>query len=261
VLGDQSHRAFEHDHEGERMQVREASRAFAPQSGGSMSSRRAFLAALGAVAGAVALPGLQAEVEASAGQFGSGGLDPWPGLLKAITPDSKIRAVLAADGVFAFGDSIARQDSVPLVWEVYNSLGLLMAVNNWRAADRSGRGRPGGVGGNLRAAVAGPHCDRRVVWVNVHVSRWRYSTSVQVADQRNSGWINVQLALSGSRTPEPGGRRLGQAAGRLPLLSHPQVPVRRCPHLSASRSGSPQRDDRGGPGMRTAAVRRVSGWL
>jgi hypothetical protein len=61
------------------MQVREASRAFAPQSGGSMSSRRAFLAALGAVAGAVALPGLQAEAGASAGQSVPAGSTPGRG--------------------------------------------------------------------------------------------------------------------------------------------------------------------------------------
>src|SRR5919106_2987894 len=192
-----------------------------------MSSRPVFLAALGAVAGAVALPGLRAEAGASAGQFGSGGLDPWSGMLKAITPDSKIRATLAADGVFTFGDSIARQDSVPLASEVYNRLGLLMAVNYWN-------GRPAGpavdalaqwaatyglpsrvlmaTGSNdiynppaFRAqvdramSIAGP--DRRVVWVNVHVSRWRYSTSVQVADQRNSGWINIQLAQAAAVHP------------------------------------------------------------
>jgi hypothetical protein len=82
------------------------------------------------------------------------------------------------------------------------------------------------VGGNLRAAVAGPHGDRsndiynppafraqvdramsiagpdrRVVWVNVHVSRWRHSTSVQVADQRNSGWINIELAQAAAVRP------------------------------------------------------------
>jgi hypothetical protein len=32
-----------------------------------------------------------------------------------------------------------------------------------------------------------------VLWSEIHVSRWSQSIGVQVADQRNSGWLNVQL--------------------------------------------------------------------
>lgn len=33
----------------------------------------------------------------------------------------------------------------------------------------------------------------RVHWVTVQVSRWKYSAATQLADQRNSGWVNAQI--------------------------------------------------------------------
>jgi hypothetical protein len=33
----------------------------------------------------------------------------------------------------------------------------------------------------------------KVSWVDVQVSRIRYSTAVQLADQRNTGWVNAQI--------------------------------------------------------------------
>jgi hypothetical protein len=48
-------------------------------------------------------------------------------------------------------------------------------------------------------SIVGP--DRLVVWVNVHVSRWSQPAAVQVADQRNSGWVNSQLADAAAAHP------------------------------------------------------------
>jgi hypothetical protein len=42
---------------------------------------------------------------------------------------------------------------------------------------------------------------RTVYWVNVQASRTSQSAAVQLADQRNSGWINLQLADAQKRYP------------------------------------------------------------
>jgi hypothetical protein len=47
--------------------------------------------------------------------------------------------------------------------------------------------------------IAGP--DRTVYWVDVQVSRTDEPAAVQVADQRNSEWINLQLEQAALQHP------------------------------------------------------------
>jgi hypothetical protein len=181
-------------------------------------NRRAFLAAGAAGAATLALP--QLATAADTGPYGSGYLGPWTGLARSISTDRQILPCLDRDGVFAFGDSIAKQDGAALAQQVYNELGDLMAVNYWNgrptapAVDALEQwantyGLPSRIlmltGSNdifsppaFRAQVDRTMgivgSNRTVIWVNIHVSRWSQPASVQVADQRNSGWVNVQLA-------------------------------------------------------------------
>lgn len=49
-------------------------------------------------------------------------------------------------------------------------------------------------------SIAGP--DRTVFWVNTQVCRTGQAAAVQLADQRNSAWINLQLADAQARHPK-----------------------------------------------------------
>jgi hypothetical protein len=48
-------------------------------------------------------------------------------------------------------------------------------------------------------ALAGP--TRKVFWVNVQAARTSVAADVRLADQRNSGWINLQLSDAQRRHP------------------------------------------------------------
>jgi len=52
---------------------------------------------------------------------------------------------------------------------------------------------------NRVMTITGP--DVVVYWPEIHISRWELSASVQVADQRNSDWLNVQLHAAAARHP------------------------------------------------------------
>jgi hypothetical protein len=185
-----------------------------------ITTRRTLLAAGVAGAAVVAAPRLLANAATFLGPYGSGTLSDWTGKIRAISAASQIRAARDADGVFMFGDSIAVQDGHHLAQQLYELDGTLMAVHNWSgrptapAVDALAQwadayGLPSRIlmatGSNdifdppgFRAQVdramqiVGPW--RAIVWVNVHVSRWNQVADVQVADQRNTGWINSQLA-------------------------------------------------------------------
>lgn len=188
-------------------------------------NRRAFLAAGAAGAAILAVP--QLATASDTGPYGSGYLGAWTGLARSISTEKQILPCLAGDGVMAFGDSIAKQDGAALAQQVYDELGLLMAVNYWNGRPTAPTvdaleqwaityGLPSQIlmltGSNdifappsFRAQVdrtmriVGP--GRMVVWVNVHVSRWSQPTGVQVADQRNTGWVNAQLADAAAAHP------------------------------------------------------------
>lgn len=151
--------------------------------------------------------------------YGSGALSDWTTKSKAISTPSQIRATRDADGVFMFGDSIAVQDGKTLATKVHADLGLLMAVHNWGSRPTTPAvdaleewateyGLPSHLlmacGSNdiFNPPVFRAQVDRAlsiadgatVWWVNVHVSRWQLAATTQVADQRNSAWVNLQLA-------------------------------------------------------------------
>jgi hypothetical protein len=141
-----------------------------------------------------------------------------------ISTPQTIRMVVARDGLLAFGDSLGTATFRDLATRLFPS-GTLLAVNA-----KGGRptaptvdvlsqwattyGLPGqilmGVGSNdifnpsgftaqinRVMTIVGPNVT--VLWSEIHVSRWGYSAGIQIADQRNSGWLNVQLHAAAGR--------------------------------------------------------------
>jgi hypothetical protein len=161
------------------------------------------------------------------GRYGSGTLGPWEGLIHRISPEDQIRDVLAFDGVFMFGDSIAVQDSAALERLLADRTGDAIAVHDWSGQPASAAvdaleawSRDYGLPRRIVMAVgtndifdppafaaqveralriAGP--DRTVYWVNVYVSRTKQSAATQDADLANSSWVNQQLEEAALRHP------------------------------------------------------------
>ncbi|MFD7154187.1 hypothetical protein ACFV9C_06305 [Kribbella sp. NPDC059898] len=169
--------------------------------------------AAAAVAGVVA-----AETASAADLYGSGELGDWTILSRSISTAATVTYVRDHDGVCMFGDSIAVQDGKALASKLL-SRGISLAVHNW-----SGRptmpavdalenwalkyGLPRrilmatGTNDIFNPPVFAAQVDRtmrivgsnrKVVWVNTQISRTAKSAAIQVADQRNSAWINSQL--------------------------------------------------------------------
>jgi hypothetical protein len=187
------------------------------------TTRRRLLIAGAAVAGG----SLLATEQAFADGYGSGALGPWENLSKAISTITQIRPVLDTDGLFMFGDSIAVQDGYALALRLRDRTGDLIAVHNWSgrpttpAVDAlAGWAQTYGLPSRILMAtgsndiftppvfaaqvdrtmsIVGP--TRTVYWVNVQVARTSQSAAVQLADQRNSAWINLQLADAQRRHP------------------------------------------------------------
>lgn len=168
-----------------------------------------------AAASAVATTGTSAAVD-----YGSGSLIDWKGLSKAVATEATIERVLSVNGVFTFGDSIGVQDGKALAIRLKSKLGLELAVNNWSGrptkdtvdalADWKAKyGLPRrivmGCGTNdiFNPPVMAAQIDRAmgivgqrttVFWVNTQVARTGLAAAVTLADQRNSAWVNLQLA-------------------------------------------------------------------
>ncbi|GAA0957501.1 hypothetical protein GCM10009554_68400 [Kribbella koreensis] len=194
--------------------------------GGVRLSRRRLLG-FGAVAVATGAAMVATSNSVSADTYGSGQLDPWEGLNTSISSDDQIRRVLAADGVFLFGDSIMVQDGNHLARRVLTLTHKPMAMHNWAgqpteaAVDALERwktkyGLPSrivmAVGSNdiFKPPAFGPQVDRamriigparEVFWVNTYVCRTRESDLVQRADRRNTNWVNRQLDDAERRYP------------------------------------------------------------
>lgn len=164
---------------------------------------------------------------ALAEDYGSGPIGDWSNSSRAISTITQIRPVLNGDGLYMFGDSIAVQDGRALAEQLLAETGDVIAVHNW-----SGRPTPPAVdalaswaqtyglprrilmatGSNdiFNPPVFAAQIDRTmtlvganriVIWVNVQVARTSKPAAVQLADQRNSGWINLQLADAQKRHP------------------------------------------------------------
>lgn len=184
-------------------------------SSGVRPNRRQVFAA-GAV---VAVSAVATTGTAAAGGYGSGDLGAWKGLSKAVAPEATIRRVLAANGVFMFGDSLGVQDGKALSLRLTSRLNLDLAVNNWSgrptkdtvdelARWKSSYGLPrrillsSGTNDIFTPPAMAAQIDRAmsiagsrttVFWVNTQVARTGLGTAIQLADQRNSAWVNLQL--------------------------------------------------------------------
>jgi hypothetical protein len=187
-------------------------------------SRRQIIVAGAAAAAATVASTQTAE---AANPYGSGALLNWTTFSRAIASEATIKSVVARDGVFMFGDSIAVQDGRALATRLSGRTGDSLAVHNWSGrptapavdalqawATRYGMPRrilmatgtndifnPPVFAAQIDRTmkIAGPN--RTVVWCNIQVARTNQSVSVQLADQRNSAWINVQLSDAQKRHP------------------------------------------------------------
>ncbi|WP_203590107.1 hypothetical protein [Streptomyces sp. SID13031] len=181
------------------------------------------------MAGAVAAVATVAAAESSsaADLYGSGQLGDWTILSRAVASTATIAYVRDNDGVYMFGDSIAVQDGKPLATRLKERTGSTLAVHNWSSRPTAPAvdalenwalkyGMPRRIlmatGTNdifnppVFAAqvdrtmrIVGPN--RTVVWVNVQIARTGKSASIQLADQRNSGWVNSQLSDAQKKYP------------------------------------------------------------
>jgi hypothetical protein len=163
----------------------------------------------------------------STGPYGSGVLGSWAGATRAISTSTQIRRVLNTDGVYMFGDSISVQDGKSLATRLLGRDGSQMAVNNWSSRPTSGAvdalqqwasayGLPRRIlmasGSNdifdppkfaaqVDRAMSLAGKNRTVYWVNLQVVRKAVTATVQLADQRNSSWLNMQLYDAQERHP------------------------------------------------------------
>ncbi|WP_433014355.1 hypothetical protein [Kribbella sp. CA-294648] len=180
------------------------------------------------LAGAVVAASTVAATEsATAGGFGSGDLAPWTRLTRAISTPTTIERTRQNNGIFMFGDSLGVQDGKALAQRMLSSLNLSLAVNNWsgrptketvdalaqwKAEYGLTRGilmacgtndifTPSVFGAQVDRAMSIAGTSRTVFWVNTQVARTTVSAAVQLADQRNSAWINLQLADAQRRHP------------------------------------------------------------
>jgi hypothetical protein len=194
--------------------------------GGVRLSRRRLLGfGAAAVATGAAMVGTSNSV--SADTYGSGPLTAWEGMNATISSEDQIHRVVAADGIFLFGDSIAVQDGNALARRVITLTHKPMAMHTWAGqpteaavdvlqAWKTKYGLPSrivmAVGSNdiFKPPAFGPQVDRamriigpvrEVFWVDTYVCRIRESDQVQRADRRNTEWVNSQLDDAERRYP------------------------------------------------------------
>jgi hypothetical protein len=156
---------------------------------------------------------------ASTGAYGSGVLGAWERQARAISSEAQIRETRERDGVFMFGDSIGVQDGPSLAKQL-SGHGISIAVHNWAgrpvtpavdaldtwAQDYGLPHRilmsvgsndiftPPAVAAQVERTMQIVGEERTVFWVNIQAARTAHGPGVQVSDQRNSAWINLQLA-------------------------------------------------------------------
>jgi hypothetical protein len=156
---------------------------------------------------------------ASTGAYGSGVLGAWERQARAISSEAQIRETRESDGVFMFGDSIGVQDGPSLAKQL-SGYGISIAVHNWAgrpvtpavdaldtwAQDYGLPHRilmsvgsndiftPPAVAAQVERTMQIVGEERTVFWVNIQAARTAHGPGVQVSDQRNSAWINLQLA-------------------------------------------------------------------
>jgi len=191
-------------------------------SGAKPNRRQVFVAGAVVAASTVATTGT-----ATAGGYGSGDLGAWKGLTKAVATEATIRRVLAANGVFIFGDSIGVQDGKALSLRLQSKLNLDLAVNNWsgrptkETVDELAKWKanygltrrvlmscgtndiftPSAMAAQIDRAMSIAGARTTVFWVNTQAARTGMGPTLQLADQRNSAWVNLQLSDAQQRYP------------------------------------------------------------
>lgn len=147
--------------------------------------------------------------------YGSGALADYTTMSRSLsTDDTFVRAP-----VWMFGDSIALGTQKDLAVQLLDQRGRTLAVDDWASRptipavdaleERLGRCAPPeqiimATGTNdifdptvmaaqIDRVMALVGCRSEVYWKDVQASRWSQPAAVQVADQRNSGWVNAQI--------------------------------------------------------------------
>lgn len=176
-------------------------------------TRRSLLA--GALAAGVTTVTGAGSAVAVAPDYGSGHLGDWTSLTASVsTADTIARA-----NVWMLGDSIAARCQYDLAVRLSNERGQTLAVD-----DHAGRPTtptldvleqwvstyplprqlimatgsndvfdPTVMAGQLDRCMAIVAGRSEVYWVDVQVQRWSQPVATQIADQRNSGWVNMQI--------------------------------------------------------------------
>jgi hypothetical protein len=185
--------------------------------------RQIFTVGAAAAATVATTAATSAEPAAAAtfnpGPYGSGVLGSWTNATRAISTPTQIQLTRQANGVFMFGDSISVQDGKSLAIRLRDRDGSPMAVHNWSSRPTSGAvdalqqwastyGLPKRIlmasGSNdifdppkfaaqIARAVSIVGANRTLYWVDIQVVRKSVTAAVQLADQRNSSWLNMQL--------------------------------------------------------------------
>lgn len=147
--------------------------------------------------------------------FGSGPIGDWTN-----NANGTIGDVTEADGdpvadVFVVGDSITTLGRSDLIAAMAAD-GRTVAINYWSgrptapavdwvlslttkpkilvmATGTNDIFDPSVMSAQITRLLAGVPSTTKVLWVDTHASRWSKPADVQVADQRNSGWVNVQI--------------------------------------------------------------------
>jgi hypothetical protein len=191
----------------------------------SMRPKRRQILMAGAAAAVATVA--SAESSSAADLYGSGQLGDWTVLGRAISTAATITYVRDNDGLYMFGDSIAVQDGKALATLLKSRTGASLAVHNWSGrptapavdallnwATKYGMPRrilmATGTNDVFNPPVFAAQVDRtmrivgsqRVVyWVNTQIARTAKPASVQLADQRNSAWVNSQLSDAQKKYP------------------------------------------------------------
>ncbi|MFI7068338.1 hypothetical protein ACIBL3_45645 [Kribbella sp. NPDC050124] len=185
-------------------------------------NRRQIFTAGAAVAASTVAVSTVTATEASAadaGPYGSGVLGSWSTATRAISTAAQIQRTRETNGVYMFGDSISVQDGKALATRLLGRDGSQLAVHNWSSRPTSGAvdalqqwattyGLPRRIlmasGSNdifdppkfaaqVDRAMSIVGSTRTLYWVNIQVVRTSVTATMQLADQRNSSWLNMQL--------------------------------------------------------------------